>query len=318
MTRAPLDTPHLQALERLRASVSTVFLGSPTVIDRLLACLLARGHALIEDVPGVGKTLLANALARSLGCDFSRIQLTPDLLPADVLGVSILDRDSMDFRFRKGPVFANIVLADEINRTTPRTQSALLEAMNEASVSIEGRVYALPQPFMVVATQNPVTFEGTYPLPENQLDRFLMKLAVGYPSPDNEARVIDQRPADTALDEIGSVLDAADVLALQAAADAVRLDPALRDYIIALAHASREHDELAVGISPRGTLAMAGAARATALVKSRDYVIPEDITELAIPVFAHRVVSRTSLRTGDPSANIGAIEAVVRTVDAPD
>jgi len=312
------QTDHAEALQLLRENIAKVFLGHPDVIDRLLACLLAKGHALIEDVPGVGKTLLATALARSLGCDFSRIQMTPDLLPADVLGVSILDRNTQDFRFRKGPVFANIILADEINRTTPRTQSALLEAMNDSSVSVEGQLLPLPQPFMVVATQNPVSFEGTYPLPENQLDRFLMKLAVGYPSQQEEARVLDNRPSDDLLAHLAPVLSAQDVIDLQAAAEAVRLEPVLRDYIIAIATVSRAHDELAVGISPRGTLAMAAAARAVALVRGRDYCIPEDITSLAIPVFAHRVVSRSYLSTGDTAGNIGVVEQVLRAVDAPD
>ncbi|MEM9082084.1 MAG: AAA family ATPase [Planctomycetota bacterium] len=313
----PVTPPDLAALDRLRESIASVFMGDRRVIDRLLACLLARGHVLIEDVPGVGKTVLATALARSLGCAFSRIQLTPDLLPADVLGVSIYDRETADFVFKRGPIFANVVLADEINRTTPRTQSALLEAMSEGQVSIEGKELPLEPPFMVVATQNPLSFEGTYPLPENQLDRFLMRLTVGYPNPEAEARVLDQRPADNALKSITPVMSAAEILSLQHAADQVRLDASLREYMIAIATASRNHDELAIGISPRGTLALAAAARATALLDGRAYCIPEDITQNLIEVCAHRVVTRAQIRSGDTSAAQGILETIMQSIASP-
>lgn len=287
-------------IDRLRASISRVFLGNPGAVDQVICCLLAKGHVLIEDVPGVGKTVLATALARSLDCSFSRVQLTPDLLPSDILGVSVYTRDSHangaglsgTFEFKKGPIFANIVLADEINRTPPRTQSALLEAMAESSVTIDGRTYPLEPPFMLIATQNPFDFEGTYALPENQLDRFLMRVSLGYPSSADEARVLAQRPADHALMDMVPVLHAQDVIELQREVDAARLDPSLIDYIIALAGATRRHPELRVGLSPRGALALAQAARATAVLAGRGYVIPEDILNNIEPVCAHRVITK--------------------------
>jgi MoxR-like ATPase len=305
------------AIDRLRGSIQSVFIGNPRAVDDLIRCLLARGHMLIEDVPGVGKTLLATALARSLACSFSRIQLTPDMLPSDVLGVTVFDRHSGDFQFKKGPIFANIVLADEVNRTTPRTQSALLESMNEATVSIDGRVFPLERPFMVIATQNPYEFEGTYLLPENQLDRFLMQVSLGYPAPEDEARVIEVRPAETPLHALQPVLTPQDVLAVQQAVDAVRLDRSLVEYIIALAGATRKHEALQVGLSPRGTLALAHAARATALMDGRDYCIPEDITHNVHAVCVHRVVSRAYLQTGDMRASTQVMQEVMQTVPAP-
>ncbi len=282
----------LDTINRLRENISRVFLGHQSAVDRTIRCLLARGHLLIEDVPGVGKTLLAMTLARSVGCTFSRVQLTPDMLPSDVLGVSVLDRQTGEFVFKRGPIFSHIVLADEINRTTPRTQSAMLEAMNEASVSIDGKVYQLEKPFMVVATQNPFEFEGTYALPENQLDRFLMRISVGYPDASDEARVLDLRPSTMALPDLRPVLSREEILTLQDKVDAVKLDRSLIDYIVAFANATRTHEAIHVGLSPRGSLALAQAARATALSDGRDYVIPEDITDNVTPVCSHRIVLR--------------------------
>jgi MoxR-like ATPase len=304
-------------LDQLRDNVARTYLGNPRPIDRLICCLLARGHALIEDVPGVGKTVLASALARSIDADFSRIQLTPDLLPADVLGVSIFYRESGEFHFRRGPLFANIVLADEINRTTPRTQSALLEAMNESSVTIEGTPIALPQPFMVLATQNPYEFEGTYLLPENQLDRFLMRISLGYPASDVETHMLDLRPAQNVLADLAPVLSRELILEAQRAVDAVRLDESLRRYIVELANATRRHEDIAVGMSPRGTLALAQAARATALLRGRDFAIPEDILDNLIEVGAHRIISR-SYRAGqnwETAANL--LRQIASTVASP-
>lgn len=305
-----------QAIRRLRENIQRVFIGNSDAVDRLITCLLARGHVLIEDVPGVGKTVLATALAKSLDCSFSRIQLTPDLLPSDVLGVSIYDRTTGDFQFKRGPIFANIVLADEVNRTTPRTQSALLESMNEATVSIDGRVVPLDQPFMVIATQNPYEFEGTYLLPENQLDRFLMQIKLGYPSASDEARVIETRPGEAALHTLGPVLTREEVQRLQAEADRVSLDRALVEYIIAIAAATRSHEELQVGLSPRGTLALSHAARATALLAGRDYCIPEDIYSNVEVVCAHRIVARASI-SNDSSVGRRIIAEVMRTVPSP-
>lgn len=302
---------------KLRENISRVFLGNPAAIDRVICCLLARGHILIEDVPGVGKTVLATAVAKSIDCSFARIQLTPDMLPSDVLGVSVFNRQSGEFVFNKGPIFANIVLADEINRTTPRTQTALLEAMNEATVSVDGRSYVLEQPFMVVATQNPYEFEGTYLLPENQLDRFLMRTRLGYPTPQVEADVLDQRPASYRLPQLEPVLHREDVVALQRRVDEVRLDRSLVEYIISLANATRRHDELTVGLSPRGSLALAQAARATAVLAERDYVIPEDVIDNVEPVCAHRVVTRAFAQDGRTDQGSRILQSIVRTLKSP-
>lgn len=278
------------AVDQLRQNIARVYFGDPAAVDRLLVCLLARGHALIEDVPGVGKTLLANALARSIECRFSRIQLTPDLLPSDVLGVSVYDRDSGEFHFKRGPIFANILLADEINRTPPRTQAAMLEAMNESAVTIDGHRYPLEPPFMVVATQNPYTFEGTYALPESELDRFLVRMSLGYADPDSEARVLMERPASTVLDTLEPVLTREQIIEVQARVDDVRVEESLVRYIIEFARRTRESDEVWLGLSTRGTLALTQAARATALLAGRDYVLPEDIIDYVLPVCAHRVL----------------------------
>jgi MoxR-like ATPase len=272
---------------------------------------------LIEDVPGVGKTVLANALARSIDCTFSRIQCTPDLLPSDVTGVSVYHRDRDEFEFKRGPVFANVVLADEINRATPRTQSALLEAMSEGTVSAEGHVHMLPSPFMVVATQNPYEFEGTYLLPENQLDRFLMRISLGYPSADDEGRILRKQPARTSLRDLRPVMGGPDVAALQDAVDAVRMDQSLVDYVIAIAAATRMHEELAVGVSPRGSLALAQAARATALLDGRDHCVPEDIVSNVLTVCAHRVVTRTAMHVGDAQTARRILQQVLEQVASP-
>lgn len=308
-----------QLLTRLRTSISSVFLGNPGVVDRLLCCVIARGHCLIEDVPGVGKTLLASALARALDCTFSRLQLTPDLLPSDILGVSVWRRETGEFEFKRGPVFANVVLADEINRATPRTQTALLEAMNEAAVTVDGRTYRLEPPFILVATQNPSDFEGTYLLPENQLDRFLMRITLGYPTAEAEARVLELRPAASALPQMTPVMHARDVIGLQQTADRVRLDQTLIQYVIALANATRNHEGLQLGLSPRGSLALAQAARARAVLSGRDYVIPEDITENVLPVCAHRLIARASAATSGADADPCSLvlEQIMQRVPSP-
>jgi MoxR-like ATPase len=304
-------------IERLRANITSVYMGNTAAVERVIVCLLARGHLLIEDVPGVGKTVLANAMARSIDCSFSRIQCTPDLLPSDITGVSIYDRHQGEFRFSPGPVFHNIILADEINRTTPRTQSALLEAMSEATVSVDGVIHDLPQPFMLVATQNPYEFEGTYFLPENQLDRFLMRISLGYPAPDDESRIIRKRPARTTLLGLEPVMSSTEVLHLQERADEVRLDDSLVDYIIALATATRDHEDIQVGISPRGALAIAQAARATAMLHGRDYCVPEDIVSNVLPVCAHRVISKTYMHAGDTATTRRIVQQVLETVPSP-
>ena len=306
-----------QAIERLRDNIRTVFLGHPRAIDLLLTGLVARGHVLIEDVPGVGKTVLARSLAKSIKCNFSRIQLTPDLLPGDVLGVSVFDSKTSQFEFKPCPVFANIVLADEINRTTPRTQSALLEAMAEEQVSVENRTFPLQRPFMVVATKNPFEFEGTYHLPENQLDRFLLRVSVGYPERTNEHRILTMQPGRNALERLEPVMSAADVIELQDRSPNVKLDPAIVEYILDLIAATRESDELHLGVSPRGALALTQASQASGLLEGRDYVTPDDVKNLFIPVCAHRVISKTYLHNGDSNATERVLQSILDRTAAP-
>jgi MoxR-like ATPase len=302
---------------RLRENITRVFLGNPAAVDRVICCLLAKGHVLLEDVPGVGKTVLATAMAKSIDCSFSRIQLTPDMLPSDVLGVSIYNRQTGEFVFKKGPLFANIILADEINRTTPRTQTALLEAMNEATVSIDGQSHKLDQPFMVVATQNPYEFEGTYLLPENQLDRFLMRTKLGYPAPEIERNVLSLRPASETLPQLAPVMSKQEVIELQRRVDHVRIDQALLDYIIELAGATRTHEDLLVGLSPRGSLALAQTARAMAVLDGRDYVVPEDILRNIMPVCAHRMITKTYSQTGDTQQAARILAGIVESLKSP-
>jgi len=312
-----MSEQRLQLLDRLRSNIGRVFFGNAAAVDKVIACLLARGHVLIEDVPGVGKTVLATALARSIDCSMSRIQLTPDMLPGDVLGVTVWDQQKAEFIFKPGPIFSNIVLADEVNRTTPRTQSALLEAMNEAQVSIDGHTHRLVQPFIVIATQNPFDFEGTYFLPESQLDRFLMRISLGYPSPQDEARILDLNPSFNVLADLSPVMTADDLMQLQDAARTVRIDPSLTEYVVRLATATRSHDDLQVGISPRGTLALVQAAKATAMLSRRDYVVPDDITSNVICVCAHRVIPRTALRDAEGATAERVLRQVLETVASP-
>ena len=306
-----------QTIDRLRENISKVFLGHPRTVDLLLIGLLARGHVLIEDVPGVGKTVLARSLARSIDCRFSRIQLTPDLLPGDVLGVSVYNTQSHDFEFKPGPVFANIVLADEINRTTPRTQSALLEAMSEEQVSVENRTFPLERPFMLVATQNPFEFEGTYHLPENQLDRFLIRISVGYPDRRSEQRILMTQPGRTALEHLSPVANGAEVVALQDRLPSVRIDAAVVDYILDLVEATRHSDELHLGVSPRGALALTHASQGSALLAGRDFVIPDDVKDMFLSACAHRVIGKSYLHNGDARGTEAILKKILEQVPAP-
>ena len=275
---------------QLEKSLRTVIRGKDEVIRLALVSVFAKGHLLIEGVPGVGKTTLAQALARALDCTFQRVQFTSDMLPSDVLGISIYSAIEQKFEFKRGPIFANVLLADEINRTTPKTQSALLEAMNEGQVTVDGSSYPLPQPFLVVATQNPIEHHGTYPLPESQLDRFLMRLRMGYPESNAEREILRSQAGTAQLERLRPVLDAADVLEIQEAVTRVQVDDSLINYALTIVGRTRESEYLSLGVSPRGSQMLYRAAQAMAFLDTRDYCTPEDFKTLAVPVFGHRVV----------------------------
>jgi MoxR-like ATPase len=308
----------LSKLPDLEAALAAVIRGKAEVLRLSLVCLLARGHLLIEDVPGVGKTTLAHALARSVDCQFHRLQFTADMLPSDVVGVTVYNAHLQAFEFKRGAVFTNFLLADEINRTTPKTQSALLEAMNERQVSIDGVSHPLPEPFMVMATQNPVEHHGTYPLPESQLDRFLMRLRIGYPDRASERQIL-RNGARILPAPLEPVLSSEDVAELQSWVGRVAVDEALVDYMLAIVEKTRGHESLALGVSPRGAQALYRATQALAMIEGRDYAIPDDVKRLAVPVFAHRVVVNTRLtlteRTADLSDRI--LEEILTLVEVP-
>jgi MoxR-like ATPase len=284
---APAASSRAVALE---SALRTVIRGKDEVIRLALVSILARGHLLIEGVPGVGKTTLGQAMARALECSFQRVQFTSDMLPSDVLGISIYSAVEQQFEFKRGPVFANILLADEINRTTPKTQSALLEAMNEGQVTIDAHSYPLPQPFLVIATQNPVEHHGTYPLPESQLDRFLMRIRMGYPDPKAEREILRSQAGASQLERLQPVLAGADVLEMQQAITQVRVDDSLVSYALEIVRKTRESEQLSLGVSPRGSQMLYRAAQAMAFLEGRNFCVPEDFKPLAVPVFAHRVV----------------------------
>jgi MoxR-like ATPase len=307
---APAADELMSLLNRLLENVGSVVLGKPDVIRLAVVALLAEGHVLIEDVPGVGKTLLARAIAASIDCSFRRIQFTPDLLPSDILGSSVYNAATGEFVFKEGPVFSNVILADEINRTTPRTQSALLEAMSDRQVSVEGKTFALESPFIVLATQNPYEFEGTYVLPESQLDRFMIRLKMGYPLRSEERKVLSSHRSGEPVEALRPVLSREDVQHLQRAVRDVRVDESIADYLLDIVHATRKGDELHVGVSTRGALTLYRAAQSLALVSGRDYVVPDDVKALALPVLAHRVVGKSFLQAGE----FGAAEAVIRDI----
>jgi len=275
---------------QLEATLRRVIRGTDEVVRLALVALFARGHLLIEGVPGVGKTTLAHALARGLDCSFQRIQFTSDMLPSDVVGISIYSSIEQRFEFKPGPVFTNVLLADEINRTTPKTQSALLEAMNEGQVTVDSHSHRLPQPFLVIATQNPVEHHGTYPLPESQLDRFLLRARMGYPSGESEREILRSEAGAARLDEVLPVLSAADVVGIQEEVTKVRVDDSLLDYTLEIVRKTRDSEFLSLGVSPRGSLMLYRAAQAMAYVEGRDFAVPEDFKSLSVPVFAHRVV----------------------------
>ncbi|MCC6628887.1 MAG: AAA family ATPase [Chloroflexi bacterium] len=282
--------------ERLIDNIEQVIVGKRREIELALVALLCGGHVLIEDVPGVGKTVLAKAIAASLGCHFRRIQFTPDLLPSDITGVSIYNQRTSNFEFRPGPIVANLVLADEINRATPKTQSALLESMEERQITVDGQTYPLPAPFIVLATQNPIEYEGTFPLPEAQLDRFQVRMALGYPGRAGELALLDRQAHGHPLDQLTQVTDTRALKLAQRAVEEVYADPAVKDYIVLLTEATRGHDDVYLGASPRGSLALFHAARALAALRGRAYVVPDDVKELAGPTLAHRVIVSPAAR----------------------
>jgi MoxR-like ATPase len=306
-------------IRELQSAIETVVRGKPEAVKLALVCLLAEGHLLIEDVPGVGKTTLAHSLARVFDCTFRRIQFTSDLLPSDILGVSIFNQADQAFTFRRGPIFAHIVLADEINRTTPKTQSALLEAMSEGRVSVDNHTYPLPSPFMVVATQNPIEHHGTYPLPESQLDRFLLRIKMGYPENNAEKEILRRQNRLPDLEHLQPVMQAEAILEAQLSVSTVRVDESLLDYIMAIVEATRRSEFLLIGASPRGSLALRRAAQALAYFAGRDYCIPDDIKQLVLPVLAHRVI--VSSKYSSPYKRSEEAEAILaeilRSIEVP-
>ncbi len=306
----------MNVLAGLRQALSSVIRGKPDAVELLLVGLLSRGHVLVEDVPGVGKTTLAKALARSLDLAFSRVQCTPDLLPSDILGANVLDPRDGSLSFHRGPVFTQVLLVDETNRASPRTQSGLLEAMNEGQVTVDGTSHRLPDPFFVIATQNPVDYQGTYPLPLAQLDRFLVRLSMGYPDEGEELEILFARQVADPLESVTPVAGAAELLAAQEAVRQVRLEKDVARYLLAVVRTTRSHPEIELGISPRGALALFRASQARALLAGRDWVGPDDVQALAVPVMAHRVMTTAQATYGGRSPR-DVIEEIVGSLDVP-
>lgn len=306
-----------EKIRALTSALGTVIRGKPGIIELAVATLLSKGHLLIEDVPGVGKTTLAHGLAKSISCSFQRIQFTSDLLPSDCIGVTVYNAEKREFEFRQGPIFANIVLADEINRATPRTQSALLEAMNDRQVSVDRATYRLPEPFMLIATQNPIEFSGTFPLPESQLDRFTMCIRIGYPDMADERLILTSPSSSSVIQGLTPSLTAGDVIEAQNLAGAVSVDEDIVSYILSIADATRNHKGIRLGISPRGAMTLYRAAQAYSLVCGRDYALPDDVKKLAVPVFAHRIIPASAL-AGDAGEDAPSlIEEILSSARVP-
>ena len=305
-----------EAADKLSNNVGKVIVGKKETIELVMVALLCEGHVLIEDVPGIGKTMLAKAVARSLGCSFKRIQSTPDLLPSDVIGIHYYNQKTSEFEFRPGPVVSNVVLVDEINRATPRTQSCLLECMQEQQVTVDLETIPLPRPFMVIATQNPVELEGTFPLPEAQLDRFLLRVSIGYPSEDEEGAIVSRFQKDNPLDNLTSVIEAKELLELQKLCRQVYIDDSVRSYVTAITRATRDHQSIDLGASPRASLGLHLASQALAAIRGRDYVIPDDVKHLSVPALAHRLISKTEARLREHSSE-AIVNEIVATVPVP-
>ena len=304
------------AVQRVVGNVERVIVGKADSVAFSLIAVICRGHILIEDVPGVGKTVLTKAIARSIGCSFKRIQFTPDLLPSDVTGVSIYNQKTGNFEFRPGPVMAQIVLADEINRATPKTQSALLEAMEEGQMTVDGNTYHLPVPFMVMATQNPIEYEGTFPLPEAQLDRFMMNISLGYPKATDEINILDSHQHRHPLEDLAQIMTAEELVAIQQQVRNIHVDPSIREYIVAIANATRNHQNIYLGVSPRGSLALFRTAQALAAMRGRGYVIPDDIKLLAKPTLAHRIIVTPAARVRAITSTM-ILDEILQSVPVP-
>jgi MoxR-like ATPase len=304
------------AVQRVVANVEKVIVGKGEAVAFSLIAVICHGHVLIEDVPGVGKTVLTKAIARSIGCTFKRIQFTPDLLPSDVTGTSIYNQKTSNFEFRPGPIMAQIVLADEINRATPKTQSALLEAMEESQITVDGISYRLPEPFMVMATQNPIEYEGTFPLPEAQLDRFMMNISIGYPKSIDEMNILDSHQHHHPLEDLSQIMTAEELVLIQQQVRNVHVDPTIREYIVSLANATRSHNNIYLGSSPRGSLALFRASQALAAMRGRGYVIPDDVKLLAKPTLAHRIIVTPAARVRSISST-AILEEILQNVPVP-
>jgi MoxR-like ATPase len=303
-------------VQRVINNVEKVIVGKAESVAFSLIAVICNGHVLIEDVPGVGKTVLTKAIARSIGCSFKRIQFTPDLLPSDVTGVSIYNQKTGNFEFRAGPIISQIVLADEINRATPKTQSALLEAMEETQITIDGVTYRLPEPFMVMATQNPIEYEGTFPLPEAQLDRFLMNIKLGYPKVSDEMNILDTHQYHHPLDDLEQIMTAEELVVIQKQIRSIHVDPSIREYIVAIANATRNHNNIYLGSSPRGSLALYRASQALAAIRGRGYVIPDDVKLLAKPTLAHRIIVTPAARVRAVTST-AVLDEILQSVPVP-